>query len=224
MRTKRRIARFSPILPTSAVRVDSTVPPAIGKAASAVTSTGSWAATSAAQSLASFRKSSFLATKSVSQLISTIAPTLPSSRHMYGDDPFRRDSTRCLAGLGTQLDAQNLLGLADIASGLGQCALALHHRRVGSLAQLFHHACGNFRHFILHLRARSAVPAAPLQTRSRQPAGTCCRNLQPATSRQTAGDQSSAASSMNSSPDTASRISSTNWLRPSSTASATPRA
>jgi hypothetical protein len=35
---------------------------------------------------------------------------------MYGDDPFRRDSTRCLAGLGTQLDAQNLLGLADIAS------------------------------------------------------------------------------------------------------------
>jgi hypothetical protein len=78
MRTKRRIDMFSPILPTSAVRVDSTLPSPIGSADKAATSAGSCSATSAAQSLANFRKSSFLPTKSVSQLISIIAPSLSS--------------------------------------------------------------------------------------------------------------------------------------------------
>jgi hypothetical protein len=121
--------------------------------------------------LASFRKSSFLATKSVSQLISIIAPIVPSSDKWMATTPFRGNPTGSLAGFGTKLDAQNFFGLAEIASGLGQSPLAFHHRRVGSFAQLFHHACGNFRHFHSPLAAtRPAVPAAPHSTRSRQPA------------------------------------------------------
>ena len=66
---------FSPIRPTSAVRVVSTVPPASGSADSAATSAGFFATTSAARSFANRMKSSFFATKSVSELTSTSTPT-----------------------------------------------------------------------------------------------------------------------------------------------------
>src|SRR5690606_19434242 len=79
MRAKRRTLMFSPIRPTSAVRTDSTVPPPIGSADSAATSAGSRLATRLASSRENARKSSFFATKSVSQLTSTIAPSLRSS-------------------------------------------------------------------------------------------------------------------------------------------------
>ena len=71
---------FSPILPTSAARVSSTVrPSAMGSAETAATSAGALSSTSWAIPAARARKSSFLATKSVSQFISTMAPVLPSA-------------------------------------------------------------------------------------------------------------------------------------------------
>ncbi|CFN76030.1 Uncharacterised protein [Bordetella pertussis] len=79
MRSKRRTEMFSPILPTSAVRVVSTVPSPNGSADSAATSAGFCVATSSASLLMKSMKSVFLATKSVSQLTSMTAPCLPSA-------------------------------------------------------------------------------------------------------------------------------------------------
>jgi hypothetical protein len=62
------------------------------------------------------------------------------------DHAFRGDAAPGFACLVSQAHAQNLLGLAGIAVGLGQRLLAFHHRRVGFLAQLFHHRRGDFRH------------------------------------------------------------------------------
>ena len=71
---------FSPILPTSARRTSSTVEPfELERADSAATSAGFFSATSLASVLAKAMKSSFLVTKSVSQLTSTIAPTPPAT-------------------------------------------------------------------------------------------------------------------------------------------------
>src|SRR5262245_41246615 len=78
-REKRRIDRFSPILPISAVRVFSTVEFPNGSADSAATSAGLRVATSCARLRTKARKSSFFATKSVSQFTSTIEPSLPSA-------------------------------------------------------------------------------------------------------------------------------------------------
>jgi hypothetical protein len=58
------------------------------------------------------------------------------------------DAGRGLAGLVAQLDAQDFLGLRHVAGRLGQRLLALHHRRVGLLAQFLDHACGDFRHHL----------------------------------------------------------------------------
>ena len=71
---------FSPILPTSARRTASTVEPSNSSADSAATSAGFFSAISLAILLAKAMKSSFLVTKSVSQLTSTIAPT-PSATY-----------------------------------------------------------------------------------------------------------------------------------------------
>ena len=74
---------FSPILPIRPVRTSSTVGPKpswlSGSADSAATSAGLFSATSRRSDLASARKESFLVTKSVSQLTSTIAPVVPST-------------------------------------------------------------------------------------------------------------------------------------------------
>src|ERR1019366_8006306 len=73
---------FSPILPTRPLRTPSTVGPKpswlSAKAASRVKSAGSLLATSSASDFTSARNESFLVTKSVSQLTSTMAPVVPS--------------------------------------------------------------------------------------------------------------------------------------------------
>jgi hypothetical protein len=66
-------------LPISAVRTSSNVLPSTGRAARAATSAGLFSATSLAARLAMAMNSSFLATKSVSLLISTSAPMLPAT-------------------------------------------------------------------------------------------------------------------------------------------------
>src|SRR5712692_10187176 len=70
---------FSPMRPTNALRVSSTVDPPSGADERAATSGGFLFATRSASERAKFRKSLFLATKSVSQLTSTIAPILASA-------------------------------------------------------------------------------------------------------------------------------------------------
>ena len=141
---------FSPILPTSAVRVVSTVPPPSGSADSAATSAGlllgdqfgagRWRTRGSRRSWRRNRSSQFT---------STIAPSLPSADMIHADDAFGGDAGRRLARLVAELDAQDLLGLGQVAVGFGQRLLAFHHRRVGLLAQFLDHACGNFRHSLL---------------------------------------------------------------------------
>ena len=99
MRSKRRIVMFSPILPTSAARVDSTVPSPIGSADSAATSAGLLLATSSAQPLARVMNSSFLATKSVSELTSTTAASLPSAARYMPTTPSAATRLAALVAL-----------------------------------------------------------------------------------------------------------------------------
>ena len=70
---------FSPIFPTNCARVSSTVEPFIGNAPTAAISATLFLLTMDASSLTNFKKSSFFAQKSVSELTSTIAPDLPSA-------------------------------------------------------------------------------------------------------------------------------------------------
>src|SRR3954464_5737287 len=79
MRLKRRRLMFSPIFCTSACRRASTLPAVVSSEASSSTFAGARVATSSASDCAKRTKSSFLATKSVSELSSTSAPTLPSA-------------------------------------------------------------------------------------------------------------------------------------------------
>jgi hypothetical protein len=54
-----------------------------------------------------------------------------------------------LARLGAAPDAQQILGLREVATDLFERALALHHAEPGALAQLLHQARGDLRHVSL---------------------------------------------------------------------------
>ena len=100
----------------------------------------------AASFAANARKSSFLATKSVSQFTSTIAPSLPSALTLMATMPSAATRLDAFAALLPSLTRRISSALREIAAGLGQRLLALHHRRVGLLAQFLDHCCGDFRH------------------------------------------------------------------------------
>jgi hypothetical protein len=91
-------------------------------------------------------KSSFLATKSVSLLISTSAPTLPAD--ISGNHAFGGDARCCFRCLAAQLDAQDLFRTGQIAFGFGQCLLAFHHWCIGLGAQFANHCCSNSCHVV----------------------------------------------------------------------------
>ena len=139
---------FSPILPIRPLRTSSSVGPkpswAYGSADSAATSAGLCLAASSAAALANARNESFFETKSVSQLISTSAPVVPSTEAATTPSAVMRDGG--LAGLAAELDAQQLLGALHVAFGLGQRLLAFHHRGVGLGAQFGDHAGGDCGH------------------------------------------------------------------------------
>src|SRR5258706_468761 len=78
---------FSPIRPTSALRTSSVVDPSSGSAERAATSAGSLFSTSSAKEETNLRKSAFWATKSVSQLTSTIAPVFASGATYIATTP-----------------------------------------------------------------------------------------------------------------------------------------
>ncbi len=95
--------------------------------------------------VASSWKPSFLATKSVSQFSSTRTPALvPSSSAMTR--PLRRGPVGPLARVLDALLAQELDGLVDVAIGLGQGVLAVHHAGAGQVPEPLHVSGGKIRH------------------------------------------------------------------------------
>ena len=91
---------------------------------------------SRATSAAKLRKSCSRATKSVSQLISTIAAARPSARALDHDDALGGDAGGLLVGLGEALLAHVLGRRIQVAAGLDEGLLALHHSGARALPQL----------------------------------------------------------------------------------------
>ena len=87
-------------------------------------------------------KLSLRATKSVSEFTSTIAARWPAD--LDGDEALGGDAAGLLGGLGEALLAQPVDRGLDVAVGLVERALAVHHARAGLLAQLLHHAAVMF--------------------------------------------------------------------------------
>src|SRR5690606_887935 len=89
---------------------------------------------------------------------------LAVGRHIQADEAFSRDTGCSLACFVAQFYTENLFSTGQVAFGLGQCLLALHHRRVGFLAQFFNHGCGNLCHsFLQFFKTR---PGGPGQVRN----------------------------------------------------------
>ena len=66
--------------------------------------------------------------------------------HADADQTFGRDPTGLLGGLGQALFAQPVDRGFEIAAGLAERGLAVHHAGSGLIAELFHHACGDVCH------------------------------------------------------------------------------
>ena len=64
------------------------------------------------------------------------------------DQAFRGDAAGLLGGLGEALGPEPIDRRLDVAFGLGQRRLAIHHARAGLVAQVLHHGCGNRRHIM----------------------------------------------------------------------------
>src|SRR5262249_24135006 len=133
------------------------------------------------------------------------------------DNPLSRHPRCGAARLVAQLDPENVLGLGQVALRFGQRLLALHHRRVGFLAQFLHQCRGDFRHKPLHYIFCTKRGLAP-------PAWSSSVPTHDARARQS--DQAACSSSLTStnSPVAAFTTPCNAWALPSSTASATPRA
>ena len=77
-------------------------------------------------------------------------------RERNADQAFRRDPPGFLGGLCKPLFAQPVDRGFKIAAGFPERCLAVHHAGPGFVAELFHHACGDVRHF----RSILVVPAS----------------------------------------------------------------
>ncbi len=73
------------------------------------------------------------------------------------DQTFGRDAAGLLGGLGQTLLAQPIDRTFEIAAGLVQRRLAIHHARAGFLAEVLHHACGDVRHCLRSLIAQVLI-------------------------------------------------------------------
>ena len=60
---------------------------------------------------------------------------------VVADDPFLGGAAGALGGRGHALLAQDLDRLVEVAAGLGQRRLAVHHPGSGLVAELLHHLC-----------------------------------------------------------------------------------
>ena len=166
----RRSVMCSPIVPTACLIASSTVvstrasPPAPPRASRRSSSAAS------ATLATSFWKSALRATKSVSELTSTITAR-PGARG-DADQAFGGDAAGLLGRLGKTLGAQPVDRRLHVAAGLGQRRLAVHHPRAGLLAELLHHSCGyGHCHKTSPVRRRpmSAAPGRPNHPLQRGP-------------------------------------------------------
>ena len=131
---------FSPIFAISARRVSSIVwPPSSVRREQRLDDSPDAVASAAFATLAANCWKSFSrATKSVSQLTSTIAARLPSAGALDHDHAFGRDARGLLVGLRETGLAHQLGGGVQIAVGFDERLLALHHARAGALAEHLH--------------------------------------------------------------------------------------
>src|SRR5712664_2506532 len=105
---------FSPIRPTSALRASSTVEPSRGSVESAARSVGFLLTTSSASEETNLRKSVFWATKSVSQLTSTIAPVFASGVTYIATTPSAAVREAALDALLPSLTRRSSSALAEL--------------------------------------------------------------------------------------------------------------
>ena len=135
----------SPMVAIRLVRCASTVLPKAGTwtCFSAATSSP-WASAALVTPVTNSWNLSLRATKSVSLLTSTAAPTLPAV--CIADQAFGSDAAGLLGGRGEALLAQPVDGLLDIAGDFGQRALAIHHAGAGLLAQVLDQGGGDLCH------------------------------------------------------------------------------
>ena len=168
-RTKRATPMFSPSLATISPKSSSTVMPraALGlRHAGRSTSVGRRRRRSARRAAATKPVNSALRpTKSVSQLTSTSTPILPSSAHERGDGALVRGAAGLLGERGQAARAQDVDGRVDVAVGLGERLLAVHHARAGALAELLDHAGGDLSHRYASRRSVSRVRRVMAVTR-----------------------------------------------------------
>jgi hypothetical protein len=215
-RTKRRMLMFSPILPTSAVRVDSTVPPPIGRADKAATSAGFFSATSRAQSAASLRNSSFLATKSVSLLISKMLPSLPSAAMWIATTPSA--ATRVAALLALLPSLTRRISSAFAMSPAASVSAFLHSIIGASVFSRSSLTMLAVISAILLLQNQILSPQKHRGTEQRRTPSVSCASVSRLYS------AASSTSTNSSSPASCWTTSLMPWLLPSRIASATPRA
>src|SRR5439155_17435612 len=125
------------------------------------------------------------------------------------DHAFGGDAPRGLACLRATLDAQQLLCFSQVAASLGQRLLAIHHGQASEFTQFLDLAGTDFRHSLLLAESR-------LKKRGARPLFVHMAGAYSAPS-------PSSSTSTNSSREAAT-TSSSDCVRPSSTASAIPRA
>jgi hypothetical protein len=72
------------------------------------------------------------------------------------NEALGRHAVGLLGGLRETLLAQPIDGLLDVAAGLVERRLAVHHARAGLVAELLHQGCGDIGHVILSFGSGSA--------------------------------------------------------------------
>ena len=141
----RRSVMFSPIVAMSSCRRSFTVVFAPGKcAASSASMVPSPMSAIFAASRAKAWNWSLRATKSVSEFTSRTVAVRPED--FDRDQPLGRDPARLLRRLGEALLAQPVDRALDVAGGLVERRLAVHHAGAGLVAQLLHHRRRDVRH------------------------------------------------------------------------------
>ncbi len=87
----------------------------------------------------------------------------------HRDGALGRIATRTLVGLGEAALAEHVDRLLEVAVGLRQGLLAVHHPRAGAVAELLHRCCCNRCHLVPLFRRARGVAVAPSSASSRSP-------------------------------------------------------
>ena len=142
------------------------------------------------------------ATKSVSQFTSTIAPSSRPARRTVPITPSAATRPAAFDAFAPLLMRSSSSAFARSPPRLGQRLLAFHHAEPGALAQVHHHACGNFRHVVapVALLGRMRRAGGPPRPTSRAPAPSIAPAHAPARNRRRPRPSRRPSTSTNSSP------------------------